>query len=342
MFVAVHVGAGKHSDAKWNGYKKLCKKACARGMDLLRSGVDSNKVVVEVSKILEDSPLTNAGTGSQLTVKGTVECDASIMDSNGSGMGIGSVSGVTHPTELALQCLDELQKPKHTSFGRTLPRLLNGQSGVDLTGHPTCQDEQLITKESLAVHLYWKDAIANQTEVVTTGDRDIDETIASKTDVIEDTVGVICFDLKTISVGSSSGGPTMKPCGRIGPAAILGSGIHVQSINSSSSDSPTTPTITACCASGHGETIMERHLASKCCTLVQTHQGNVDSALCDALGSSDPPYVGVMLTVVSPDYAELGYAFGTDSMILGYASERNSGVIAERKGSTTMRGAVIM
>lgn len=341
MFVAVHVGAGKHSDAKWSGYKKLCKKACAVGMDLLHSGVDSDKVVVEVSKILEDSPLTNAGTGSQLTAEGTVECDASIMDSNGKGMGIGSVSGVTHPTELALQCLDELQKPKHTSFGRTLPRLLSGQSAVRLTGCPTCPEEQLITKQSLAVHLYWRDAIDSQSTVDSAGDRDIDETIASKTDVIEDTVGVICYDLKTISVGSSSGGPTMKPCGRIGPAAVLGSGIHVQSIELPP-DSPTTPTITACCASGHGETIMEHHLASKCCSLVQTHQGNVDSALCDALGSSDPPYVGVMLTVVSPDCAELGYAFGTDSMIIGYASERNSGVIAERKGSTTMRGAVIM
>ncbi len=44
-------------------------------------------------KVLEDHPLTNAATGSNLTLSGTVECDAAIM--SGEDKAFGSVSGVS-------------------------------------------------------------------------------------------------------------------------------------------------------------------------------------------------------------------------------------------------------
>ena len=47
--------------------------------------------------MFQDSPYTNAGTGSNLTVTGTVECDASIMDGHSLQYGaVGAVAGEGH------------------------------------------------------------------------------------------------------------------------------------------------------------------------------------------------------------------------------------------------------
>ena len=51
------------------------------------------KACMEVSLLLQDSPLTNAGLGSNLSLTGTVECDASIMEGGGGFGAVGAVQG---------------------------------------------------------------------------------------------------------------------------------------------------------------------------------------------------------------------------------------------------------
>jgi taspase (threonine aspartase 1) len=51
---------------------------------------------------LENSPLTNAGYGSNLTYDGNVECDASVMDGSNLQYGaVGAITGVKNPIEVA-------------------------------------------------------------------------------------------------------------------------------------------------------------------------------------------------------------------------------------------------
>lgn len=78
------------------------------------------EAVTIATMVLEDSPLTNAGYGSNLTWNGSVECDASIVD--GSNMhygGVGAVSGIKNPITLA-KLICEKQK-FNMSFGRIPP-----------------------------------------------------------------------------------------------------------------------------------------------------------------------------------------------------------------------------
>ncbi|KAL1138648.1 hypothetical protein AAG570_008710, partial [Ranatra chinensis] len=62
--------------------------------------------------VLEDSVLTNAGLGSNLTWDGEVECDASVMDGTSLTYGaVGAVSGVRNPVLLARAICESQTKP---------------------------------------------------------------------------------------------------------------------------------------------------------------------------------------------------------------------------------------
>ncbi|KAL9111056.1 MAG: hypothetical protein Q9227_004489 [Pyrenula ochraceoflavens] len=80
-------------------------------------------------KALEDNPITNAGYGSNLTIEGDVECDATIVDHYGRSGAAGAVSKVRNPISLARLVLDASTKPMLLS--RVPPNLLVGQGATD-------------------------------------------------------------------------------------------------------------------------------------------------------------------------------------------------------------------
>lgn len=120
-FVAVHIGCGNYKNSKEKPLKELIKYACRVAMDQLLKSKSSILAVATSISVLEDSPLTNSGLGSNLTLEGKVECDASIMDGTDATFGaIGACSGVKNPIQLAYQLLVESKKGK-LPFGRIRP-----------------------------------------------------------------------------------------------------------------------------------------------------------------------------------------------------------------------------
>lgn len=62
-------------------------------MKLLKTGASAVQAVEAAIKVLEDNEITNCGYGSNLTIDGTVECDATIVDDMGRSGACGAVPG---------------------------------------------------------------------------------------------------------------------------------------------------------------------------------------------------------------------------------------------------------
>lgn len=82
-------------------------------------------VVEACTVILEDSPLTNAGRGSSLSLHGKVEADASVMCGESLRWGaVAAVPGVKNPVRIARKLADHLDKVQ--LLGRIPPCMLVG------------------------------------------------------------------------------------------------------------------------------------------------------------------------------------------------------------------------
>ncbi|XP_014666300.1 PREDICTED: threonine aspartase 1-like [Priapulus caudatus] len=73
-----------------------------------KSAIDSVTDSLLLSLPLEDNIWTNAGRGSNLTIQGTVECYAGLMDERSLGFGaVGAVPDIQNPVLVARKLLSQ-------------------------------------------------------------------------------------------------------------------------------------------------------------------------------------------------------------------------------------------
>jgi len=61
-------------------HQLTCSSAARMAMSILKNGDSAVAAVEAAIRVLEDKEITNAGYGSNLTIEGVVECDATIID----------------------------------------------------------------------------------------------------------------------------------------------------------------------------------------------------------------------------------------------------------------------
>ncbi len=97
--IICHGGAGTIDDKE--AYAIGLKAAIDEGYRLLRQGASALEAVIKAVAIMEDTPIFNAGTGSSLTIDGTVEMDAAVMTQDGRFGGVCCIRGVKNPIFVA-------------------------------------------------------------------------------------------------------------------------------------------------------------------------------------------------------------------------------------------------
>uniref|UniRef100_A0AAY4EA62 Threonine aspartase 1 n=1 Tax=Denticeps clupeoides TaxID=299321 RepID=A0AAY4EA62_9TELE len=280
-FVLVHAGAGYHSESKAKEYKHVCKRACLRAVDRLRAGALAVEAVTAALVELEDSPFTNAGTGSNLNLSGEIECDASIMDGKSLHYGaVGALSGIKNPVLVARRLLSEAQKGK-LSAGRIPPCFLAGKGAQHWAashGIPPCPAEKMATKFSLSAYRRNKRKmeVAERVEAECYQTKRARQAAENNRSACLDTVGAIVVDQEgNVAAAVSSGGLAMKHPGRVGQAAHYGCGCWAQNAGNA------VPYSTAVSTSGCGEHLVRTMLARECSTAMQAEDAH--QALLEAM-----------------------------------------------------------
>ena len=100
------------------------RHACRLGIDLCNDGHPAAYIACQVISLLENSDLTNAGYGSNLTRNETVQCDAGLMDNRSNFAAVGCIENIRNPIKVAYELLKS-QAEDH--FGLVPPVLLVGQ-----------------------------------------------------------------------------------------------------------------------------------------------------------------------------------------------------------------------
>ncbi|KAJ8028038.1 Threonine aspartase 1 [Holothuria leucospilota] len=234
--------------------------------EVLEECDDPLEAVAATVSVLENSTLTNAGVGSNLSIDGTVECDAGIMDGTSLAFaGVGAISGVKNPVQVAKMMVDA-QNNKAIQLGRKSPSLLVG-AGVNRwmaeQGMSEIHPSQLITEESLQEY---------RKSLKKLSQADQQETTSFKGSL--DTVGAICVGSHgNMASAVSSGGIILKHPGRVGHAACFGCGCWAQTYNMSTDEECSV----AASTSGCGEDLMRVFLAKQCCDAIASMSDPLDA-----------------------------------------------------------------
>jgi L-asparaginase / beta-aspartyl-peptidase len=182
-----------------------------------RSSVDAVEIAI---RMMEDSPLFNAGKGAVFTHDGRNELEAAIM--NGKTFSAGAVAGLHHvknPISLARAVMEKSRSVM--MFGEGAEDFAKEQK-IELTDEKyfwtqeRWDDLQKILKEE-------KEKSAPAERKVSSPDIPTSEQTADR----YGSVGAVALDSKgDLAAGTSTGGLTNKRYGRIGDASVIGAGMY--------------------------------------------------------------------------------------------------------------------
>lgn len=253
----IHGGAGvlSKSDmtpAKEKEFRAKLEEAVLAGYKTLQAGKSSLDAVEVAIRIMEDSPLFNAGKGAVFTNDGKNELDASIM--NGKDLSAGAVAGLRHVRNPISLARAVMEKSEHVMMiGEGAERFAREQrlEIVDekyfWTQHRWDALQKILKEEKEKESK--KEKVKSQNTFPESKDKPSNRF---------GTVGAVALDKNgDLAAGTSTGGMTNKKYGRVGDAPIIGAGTYAN--NNSCAVS----------ATGWGEYFIRLGIARDVCSLME-------------------------------------------------------------------------
>jgi L-asparaginase / beta-aspartyl-peptidase len=283
---AIHGGAGtiprgSLTPEQEAAYRAALTTALEAGQDVLRGGGEATDAVKAAIVTMEDSELFNAGKGAVFTTDAGHELDASIMD--GRTLDTGAVTGVEHIKNPILLADKVRTSSRHVMFAGYGAELFAQDRGFDLVTqdyfHTDRRFQSLLNAK-------------NGESVFEFG-----------------TVGAVALDRGgNLAAGTSTGGLTNKPVGRIGDSPIIGAGTYANNET------------VAVSATGTGEFFIRQAVAHEISAAMEYGGLNVNRAA--QRGIDKVADLGGDGGVIALDgRGNLATPMNTDGMYRGYVTE---------------------
>lgn len=221
----LHGGAGvirrgDLSPEREKEYRAKLEEAVLAGYKALQEGKSGLDAIETAIKILEDSPLFNAGKGSVFTADGKNELDAAVMD--GKTLNAGAVAGLHHVKNPIVLARAVMEKSPH----------------VMMIGSGAEQFAKELNIELVEEKYFWTQNRWDSLQRIIKQEKEKAEAAkegkkVSGLDLRMDpenkfgTVGAVALDKNgNLAAGTSTGGMTYKKYGRVGDVPIIGAGTY--------------------------------------------------------------------------------------------------------------------
>lgn len=294
VMLVVHGGAGtitrqSMTEEMERQYREKLEEALRAGHAVLARGGSSLDAVETTVRMLEDSPLFNAGKGAVFTHEGRNELDASIMD--GATKRAGSVAGVTIIRNPITAARAVMEKSKHVMMVGRGAELFATKMGLDVVDPSYFWTERR-----------WKSL---QQELLKEA-----KPQASNEDDDEykfGTVGAVALDRGgNLAAATSTGGMTDKQFGRVGDSPIIGAGTYAENESVGVS------------ATGHGEFFIRWAVAYDIAALVKYRGMTVQQAADEVIHKKLKPIKAEGGVIALDANGNFAMPFNTEGMYRGW------------------------
>ncbi|KAH9542171.1 hypothetical protein CY35_14G102400 [Sphagnum magellanicum] len=295
--IALQGGAGDISTSMTGEKKKVAEEALHECLDIGVSALENSASALDVVekvqvRALEANKIFNAGHGSVLTTKGTVEMEACIMDGHTKACGaVSGISTVLHPISLARLVME---KTPHVFLAFDGAEAFAREQGVE-----TVKNEYFITVEN-------KERLKN----IHLANIDAEARLAAPATILKaefETVGCVAMDIYgNCAAATSTGGFVNKMVGRIGDTPLVGAGTYANSL-------------CAISATGRGEEIIKETVAREVAAVMEYKEVGLVEAVDYVIHKRLRKTTGGLVAVSST--GDVAMAFNTTGMFRACAKE---------------------
>lgn len=310
----LHGGAGvikrgSLSPEREKEYRAKLEEAVLAGYKALQAGKNGLDAIETAIKILEDSPLFNAGKGAVFTADGKNELDAAVME--GKELKAGAVAGLRRVKNPIVLARAVMEKSEHVMMIGEGAETFAKEMNIELVEEKYFwTQERWDSLQRIIKQEKEKEKAAKEGKKVSGTDWSDDRNTKYGT------VGAVALDKDgNLSAGTSTGGMTYKKYGRVGDVPIIGAGTYANNVTCAVS------------ATGWGEFFIRLGVAKEISSLMEYRAMPIQQAADMVIKTKLQKMGGDGGVVAIDKFGNIGISFNSEGMYRAYINSEGKPVV---------------